>query len=136
MISAAPDWGDKGIYWNTGGTLLTFVQLYKPTVSTPCLERLSSYFFYYFSHTPCFNAVTACYKSAALFRTWQFLLEDHSLGVPDTTTIFQDWAKSFIRCLFYILRSLIKTLPQKTECSVCCSTYVAYISYPIFLPNT
>ena len=67
---------------------------------------------------------------------WQFILKDHSLGVQDTTTIFQDSAKkSFKRCHFYILRSPIRISPQETKCSVCLCTHVADISYPIFLLN-
>ena len=94
----------------------------KPTVSLPFLERLP---------IPVIFPV-ARYKSNFPIRNFfNFFLKDHSRGVPDTTTIFQDRAdKSFICCFFYIFGALIKISSQEAKCIISLCTHVANMSIP------
>ena len=88
-------------------------------------------FFQYFSHTPSFKAIIASYSykpSSSSLNFFNFFLKKYTLGIPNTSTIFQTRAnKSFISCLFYMLRTLIKISSQETKCSICVSTHVANI---------
>ena len=91
-----------------------------------------SHLFQHSSPTSSFKEVIPRYKSSCpILNFFSFFLKDHSLGVPDTTTIFQDRAnKSFICCFFYIYGALIKSSSQEDKCSISLCTHVANMSIP------
>ena len=93
-------------------------------------------FFQNSSHTPCFKAVIASYKpSSPILNFFSFLVEEpglvdpkHSCHIPKCGNLLAN--KSFICCLLYILRTLIKISSQETKSSICLSTDVANMDIP------
>ena len=75
--------------------------------STLLLSLLLFLFFLVFLSYSSFKTVIATYKSSSSILLLHGLLRG-------TTTVFKDWAnRSFICCLFYILRTLIKIRLKK-----------------------
>ena len=62
--------------------------------------------------------------SSPILNFYDFLLKNHTLGIPNTAAIFQNGVnKSSICCLFCTLRTLIKILSRETKSSICLSTH-------------
>ena len=69
------------------------------------------------SHAPSFKVIVSCYKSSgSLLNFFELILKAYTRGVPNRTTIFQDWAhQSFICCLFYLLWTSVKISSQEAK---------------------
>ena len=68
-------------------------------------------------HAPSFKVIASCYKpSRSLLNFFKLILKAYTRGVPNRTTIFQDWAhQSFICCLFHLLWTSVKILSQEAK---------------------
>ena len=69
------------------------------------------------SHAPSFKVIVSCYKpSRSILNFFELILKAYTRGVPNRTTIFQDWVhQSFICCLFYLLWTSVKISSQKPK---------------------
>ena len=69
------------------------------------------------SHAPSFKVIISCYKPRrSIVNIFELILKAYSRGVPNRTTIFQDWAhQSFICCLFYLWWTRVKISSQETK---------------------
>ena len=69
------------------------------------------------SHAPSFKVIVSCYKpSRSILNFFELILKAYTRGIPNRTTIFQDWAQqSFICCLFYLLWTRVKISSQEAK---------------------
>ena len=69
------------------------------------------------SHAPSFKVIVSCYKpSRSILNFFELILKAYTIGVPNRTTTFQEWAhQSFICCLFYLLWTSVKISSQEAR---------------------
>ena len=79
------------------------------------------------SHAPSFKVIVSCYKpSHSILYFFELILKAYTRGVPNRTTIFQDWAhQSFICCLFYLLWISVKISSQEAKGPISLSANIA-----------
>ena len=79
------------------------------------------------SHAPSFKVIVSCYKpSSSILNFFELILKAYTRGVPNRTTIFQDWMHlSFICCLFYLLWTSVKILSQEAKGPISLSANIA-----------
>ena len=84
------------------------------------------------SHAPSFKVIVSCYKpSRSILNFFELILKAYTRGVPNRTTIFQDWAhQSFICCLFYLLWTRVKISSQEAKGSISLSANIADMCIP------
>ena len=73
------------------------------------------------------SVIVSCYKpSHSILNLFELILKTFTRGVPNRTTIFQDWAhQSFICCLFYLLWTRVKISSQETKGPISLSANIA-----------
>ena len=73
------------------------------------------------------SVIVSCYKpSLSILNLFELILKTFTRGVPNRTTIFQDWAhQSFICCLFYLLWTRVKISSQETKGPISLSANIA-----------
>ena len=73
------------------------------------------------------SVIVSCYKpSRSILNLFELILKTFTRGVPNRTTIFQDWAhQSFICCLFYLLWTRVKISSQETKGPISLSANIA-----------
>ena len=81
------------------------------------------------SHAPSFKVIVSCYKpSRSILNFFELILKAYTRGVPNRTTIFEDWAhQSFICCLFYLLWARVKISSQEAKGPTSLSANIADI---------
>ena len=81
---------------------------------------------------PPVSVIVSCYKpSRSILNLFELILKTFTWGVPNRTTIFQDWAhQSFICCLFYLLWTKVKILSQETKGPISLSANIADMCIP------
>ena len=95
VISDMPNWGDKVIRRYTGCTLQTFVKHYDSTISPPFFSEIPTLVVLECQSCSQFHRGIASYKSSCPFLyLLKFLLKKYTWGVPNWTTILQDWSFS------------------------------------------
>ena len=79
------------------------------------------------SHAPSFKVIVFCYKpSCSILNFFELILKAYTWGVPNRTTVFQDWVhQSFICCLFYLLWTSIKISSQEAKSPISLSANIA-----------
>ena len=84
------------------------------------------------SHAPSFKVIVSCYKpSRSILNFFELILKAYIRGVPNRTTIFQNWThQSFMCCLFYLLWTSIKNLSQETKGPISLSANIADMCIP------
>ena len=84
------------------------------------------------SHAPSFKVIVSCYKpSRSILNFFELILKAYAWGVPNRTTIFQDWAhQSFICCLFYLLWTRVKISSQEAKGPISLSANIAGMCIP------
>ena len=84
------------------------------------------------SHAPSFKVIVSCYKpSCSILNFFELILKAYTRGVPNRTTIFQDWThQSFRCCLFYLLWTRVKILSQEANGPISLSANIADMSIP------
>ena len=85
------------------------------------------------SHTPSFKVIVSCYKpSRSILNFFELNLKAYTRGVPNRTSVFQDWAhQSFICCLFYLLWTRIKISSQEAKGPISLSANIADMCIPL-----
>ena len=85
------------------------------------------------SHVPSFKVIVSCYKrSRSILNYFQLILKAYTRGVPNRTTIFQDWVhQSFIFCLFYLLWTSVKISSQEAKGPISLSANIADMCIPL-----
>ena len=75
--------------------------------------------------------VSCCKPSRSILNFFELILKAYTRGVPNRTTIFQDWAhQSFICCLFYLLWTRVKILSQEAKGPISFSANIADMCIP------
>ena len=84
------------------------------------------------SHAPSFKVVVSCYKpSCSILNFFELILKAYTRGVPNRTTIFQDWShQSFICCLFYLFWTSVKISSQEAKGPIILSANIADMCIP------
>ena len=84
------------------------------------------------SHAPSFKVIVSCYKpSRSILNFFELILKAYTRGVPNRTTILQDWAhQSFICCLFYLLWTSVKISSQEAKGPISLSANIADMCIP------
>ena len=84
------------------------------------------------SQAPSFKVVASCYKtSRSSLNFFELILKAYTRGVPNRTTILQDWAhQSFICCLFYFVWTISKISSQEAKGPISLSANIADMCIP------
>ena len=84
------------------------------------------------SHASSFKIIVSCYKpSRSILNFFELTLKAYTRGIPNRTTIFQDWAhQSFICRLFYLLWTRVKISSQEAKGPISLSANIADMCIP------
>ena len=84
------------------------------------------------SHAPSFKVIVSCYKpSRSILNFFELILKTYTQGVPNRTSIFQDWARqSNICCLFYFLWARVKISSQEAKSPISLSANIVDMCIP------
>ena len=84
------------------------------------------------SHASSFKVIVSCYKpSRSILNFFEGMLKAYTRGVPNRTTVFQDWAhQSFICYLFYLLWTSVKISSQEAKGPITLSANIADMCIP------